>query len=46
MSLVQLSIIALIAIGLIILTYYSGRVIAGAERAAEERDALTEVNGE
>ena len=44
-TVVQLSIMGLTGIGLLILTYYSGKAIAGAE-AGEEAEALVEAEGE
>ena len=44
-SAVQMSIMGLTGIGLLILTYYSGKAIAGAE-AGEETEALVEAEGE
>jgi hypothetical protein len=44
-SLVQMSIMGLTAIGLLVLTYYSGRAIASAE-AGEETEALVGTEGE
>lgn len=44
--LVQMSIMGLTGIGLLILTYFSGKAIASAEQHSEESETLADANGE
>ena len=43
---VQMSIMGLTAVGLLVLTYYSGKAIAGAERRAEDAEGLPDADAE
>jgi hypothetical protein len=43
---VQLSIMGLTGFSLLVLTYFSGKAIAGAERRGDEADALVDADGE